>query len=44
MGAVAFRRGVHDAVIEAAAPGGIEFFHGYTWSAHPSACAAALAR
>ncbi len=43
MGAVAFRRGVHDAVIEAAAPGGIEFFHGYTWSAHPSACAAALA-
>ena len=43
MGAVAFRRGVHDAVIEAGAPQGIEFFHGYTWSAHPSACAAALA-
>jgi beta-alanine--pyruvate transaminase len=43
MGAVAFQRHVYDAVIEASAPGGIEFFHGYTWSAHPSACAAALA-
>jgi beta-alanine--pyruvate transaminase len=43
MGAVAFRRGVHDAVIEAGPPEGVEFPHGYTWSAHPLACAAALA-
>jgi beta-alanine--pyruvate transaminase len=43
MGAVAFRRGVHDAVIEAGSPEGVEFPHGYTWSAHPLACAAALA-
>lgn len=43
MGAVAFGREVHDAVISAAAPGAIEFPHGYTWSAHPLACAAALA-
>lgn len=43
MGAVAFRRRVYDAVIEAGAPGGIEFFHGHTWSAHPVACAAARA-
>ena len=43
MGAVAFRRGVYDAVIEAGPPEGVEFPHGYTWSAHPLACAAALA-
>ena len=43
MGAVAFRRGVHDAVIAAGAGDGAEFPHGYTWSAHPLACAAALA-
>ena len=42
MGAVFARRGVHDAVIEAV-PNGIEFFHGYTYSGHPLATAAALA-
>jgi beta-alanine--pyruvate transaminase len=42
MGAVCARRGVHDAVVEGAAPG-IEFFHGYTYSGHPLACAAGLA-
>jgi beta-alanine--pyruvate transaminase len=42
MGAVFARRGVHDAIVEGAAPG-IEFFHGYTYSGHPLACAAALA-
>jgi beta-alanine--pyruvate transaminase len=42
MGAVAFRRAVFDAVIEAGSPEGVEFPHGYTWSAHPLACAAAL--
>lgn len=38
-GAVAVRRSVHDAIIEASATG-IEFFHGYTYSAHPLATAA----
>jgi beta-alanine--pyruvate transaminase len=42
MGAVAAARHIHDSIIEAAAPG-IEFAHGYTYSAHPLACAAALA-
>jgi beta-alanine--pyruvate transaminase len=42
MGAVFTRRAVHDAVIEGAASG-IEFFHGYTYSGHPLACAAAHA-
>jgi beta-alanine--pyruvate transaminase len=43
MGAVAFSRRVHDAVVEASSPTAVEFNHGYTWSAHPLACAAALA-
>ena len=43
MGAVLARREVHDAVIEAAPEGAIEFMHGYTYSAHPLACAAAVA-
>jgi beta-alanine--pyruvate transaminase len=42
MGAVFARRGVYDAIVDAA-PSGIEFFHGYTYSGHPLACAAALA-
>ncbi len=42
MGAVLARRDVHDAVMDAAAPG-IEFAHGYTYSGHPLACAAGLA-
>ena len=42
MGAAFVRRGIHDAVMEAA-PSGIELFHGYTYSGHPLACAAALA-
>ncbi|WP_454719771.1 MULTISPECIES: aminotransferase class III-fold pyridoxal phosphate-dependent enzyme [Cupriavidus] len=43
MGAVAVRREVHDAVINSAAPGAIEFLHGYTYSGHPLAAAAAIA-
>ncbi|MFQ5624348.1 MAG: aminotransferase class III-fold pyridoxal phosphate-dependent enzyme [Paracoccaceae bacterium] len=43
MGAVAVTDAVYDAVTDAAAPGAIEFFHGYTYSAHPAACAAGLA-
>ena len=42
MGAVAVRREVQDTIIGAAAPG-IELFHGYTYSGHPLASAAALA-
>jgi len=42
MGAVFARRGIHDTVVHSADPG-IEFFHGYTYSGHPLACAAALA-
>jgi beta-alanine--pyruvate transaminase len=41
-GAVAVKRDVHDAIVEGVA-GGIEFFHGYTYSAHPLAAAAVLA-
>ena len=44
MGAVACRRGIYDTVTGAMAEAaGIELFHGYTYSAHPLACAAALA-
>ncbi len=41
-GAVAVRRSVYDAILDASATG-IEFFHGYTYSAHPMATAAILA-
>ena len=43
MGAVAMRESIYDAVVDATAPGGIEFYHGYTYSGHPAACAAGLA-
>ena len=42
MGAVAVRREVHDTIVNGAAPG-IELFHGYTYSGHPLAAAAAIA-
>ncbi len=42
MGAVAVATEIHDAIVEGA-PGGIELFHGYTYSGHPLACAAGLA-
>ncbi len=41
-GAVAVRRDIHDTILDAAGSG-IEFFHGYTYSAHPMATAAMLA-
>ena len=41
-GAVAVKREVHDAIVNGVA-GGIEFFHGYTYSAHPLATAAIVA-
>ncbi|MFZ1109418.1 MAG: aspartate aminotransferase family protein [Rhodomicrobium sp.] len=42
MGAVFARRGVHDALMQGP-DAAIELFHGYTYSGHPVACAAALA-
>ncbi|HTL34565.1 MAG TPA: aspartate aminotransferase family protein [Kofleriaceae bacterium] len=43
MGAVAVSERVHDTIMAAAQEGAIEFFHGYTYSGHPAACAAGLA-
>ena len=43
MGAVAISERIHDTVMAAAPEGAIEFFHGYTYSGHPAACAAGLA-
>ncbi len=42
MGAVAASETVHAAVVDGA-PAGIELFHGYTYSGHPLAAAAAIA-
>ena len=42
MGAVICKQGVHDAFMQGPEHL-IEFFHGYTYSAHPLACAAGLA-
>jgi beta-alanine--pyruvate transaminase len=41
MSAVAVRKGIYDTFM--GGPAGIELFHGYTYSGHPLACAAALA-
>jgi beta-alanine--pyruvate transaminase len=43
MGAVAVRDTIYRTILEAAPAGLPEFFHGYTYSAHPAACAAGLA-
>lgn len=43
MGAVFTRDGIYDTLVNGAPEGAIELFHGYTYSAHPLACAAALA-
>ena len=43
MGAVAARQDIYDTITEAGPTQGIEFFHGYTYSAHPASCAAGLA-
>jgi beta-alanine--pyruvate transaminase len=42
MGAVVASNAVHDAFMKGP-EGAIEFFHGYTYSSHPLACAAAIA-
>jgi beta-alanine--pyruvate transaminase len=43
MGAVAISRTIHDTMMNGAPEHTVEFFHGYTWSGHPVACAASLA-
>jgi len=42
MGAVAAKREIHDTIVQAGPANGIELFHGYTYSAHPSAAAACI--
>lgn len=43
LGAVLVRKGIFEAMAEGQPEGAIELAHGYTYSAHPLACAAALA-
>ena len=43
MGAVMVRKGIYDGMLAAAPENTSELFHGYTYSGHPLACAAALA-
>jgi beta-alanine--pyruvate transaminase len=43
MGAVAVHGDIYRTILDAAPSGLPEFFHGYTYSAHPAACAAGLA-
>ena len=44
LGGVVCRDFIYDAMMNTSAPGhAIEFFHGYTYSGHPVACAAAIA-
>jgi beta-alanine--pyruvate transaminase len=43
MGAVAVDDRVYDTICDASPEGAIEFFHGYTYSGHPAACAAGIA-
>ncbi|MBB5213047.1 aspartate aminotransferase family protein [Microbulbifer hydrolyticus] len=43
LGAVFVNDKIYNTVMDAAAEGMVEFFHGYTYSAHPVACAAGMA-
>jgi len=43
MGAVVVRDEIYETLVNAAPENAIEFFHGYTYSGHPAACAAGLA-
>jgi beta-alanine--pyruvate transaminase len=43
MGGVVISDDIYGQITGAAPEGGIEFFHGYTYSAHPLACAAGIA-
>ena len=43
MGAVAVKDEIYETICNAAPDNAIEFFHGYTYSGHPAACAAGIA-
>ncbi|MDX1431561.1 MAG: aspartate aminotransferase family protein [Gammaproteobacteria bacterium] len=43
MGAVAVDDRIYETIVSAAPEQAIEFFHGYTYSGHPAACAAGIA-
>ena len=43
LGAVFVADHIYNTVMDAAPEGAVEFFHGYTYSAHPVACAAGMA-
>ncbi|WP_367608246.1 aspartate aminotransferase family protein [Legionella sp. W05-934-2] len=43
MGAAIVRDDIYHTIVDSAPQNGIELFHGYTYSGHPLACAAALA-
>ena len=43
LGAVIAKNEIHDAIVNGAPEGTVEFLHGYTYSGHPLACAAVLA-
>ncbi|MCH9671220.1 MAG: aspartate aminotransferase family protein [Gammaproteobacteria bacterium] len=43
MGAVAVSEAVYNTIVDSAPEGAVEFFHGYTYSGHPAACAAGIA-
>ena len=43
MGAVSVKDEIYETVTNSAPENSIEFFHGYTYSAHPAACAAGIA-
>ena len=43
MGAVIAKQSIHDTFMDAAPENAIEFYHGYTYSGHPLACAASIA-
>jgi beta-alanine--pyruvate transaminase len=43
MAAIAVREDIQQTILDASPPNTVEFYHGYTYSAHPVACAAALA-
>ncbi|MBV1842184.1 aminotransferase class III-fold pyridoxal phosphate-dependent enzyme, partial [Photobacterium ganghwense] len=43
LGAVFAKDEIYETVVNSAAEGSVEFYHGYTYSGHPVACAAGLA-
>ena len=43
MGAVGVSDAIYKTIVDSAPEKGVEFFHGYTYTSHPAACAAGLA-